>query len=72
MGHSRTPTQNTAGEGFRADPIDGVRLRGGTPPGCRGMRVRRQARPIAGPPRPAVWALLEVAPVAPGAAGFIP
>jgi hypothetical protein len=23
MGHSRTPTQNTAGEGFPADPIDG-------------------------------------------------
>jgi hypothetical protein len=28
MGHSRTPTQNTAGDGFPADPIDGyVRLR---------------------------------------------
>jgi hypothetical protein len=24
MGHSRTPTQNTAGDGFRADPIDGT------------------------------------------------
>jgi hypothetical protein len=23
MGHSRTPTQNTAGDGFPADPIDG-------------------------------------------------
>ena len=23
MGHSRTPTQNTAGGGFPADPIDG-------------------------------------------------
>jgi hypothetical protein len=23
MGHSRTPTQNTAGDGFQADPIDG-------------------------------------------------
>jgi len=23
MGHSRTPTQNTAGEGFPADPIGG-------------------------------------------------
>ncbi len=25
MGHSRTPTQNTAGDGFPADPIDGSR-----------------------------------------------
>jgi hypothetical protein len=25
MGHSRTPTQNTAGEGFPADPIGGSR-----------------------------------------------
>jgi hypothetical protein len=25
MGHSRTPTQNTTGEGFPADPIDGSR-----------------------------------------------
>ena len=24
MGHSRTPTQNTAGDGFPADPIDGT------------------------------------------------
>jgi hypothetical protein len=23
MGHSRTPTQNTGGDGFPADPIDG-------------------------------------------------
>jgi hypothetical protein len=23
MSHSRTPTQNTAGDGFPADPIDG-------------------------------------------------
>jgi hypothetical protein len=23
MGHSRTPTQTTAGDGFPADPIDG-------------------------------------------------
>jgi hypothetical protein len=23
MGHSRMPTQNTAGDGFPADPIDG-------------------------------------------------
>ena len=23
MGHSRTPAQNTAGDGFPADPIDG-------------------------------------------------
>jgi hypothetical protein len=23
MGHSRTPTQNTAGDGFPADPIGG-------------------------------------------------
>jgi len=23
MGHSRTPTQNTAGDGFPAGPIDG-------------------------------------------------
>ena len=23
MGHSRTPTQNTAGDGFPAHPIDG-------------------------------------------------
>jgi hypothetical protein len=23
MGHSRTPTQNTAGDGFLADPVDG-------------------------------------------------
>jgi len=23
MGHSRTPTHNTAGDGFPADPIDG-------------------------------------------------
>jgi hypothetical protein len=26
MGHSRTPTQNTAGDGFPADPIDGYRV----------------------------------------------
>ena len=25
MGHSRTPTQNTAGDGFPADPIGGSR-----------------------------------------------
>jgi hypothetical protein len=24
MGHSRTPTQNTAADGFPADPIDGT------------------------------------------------
>jgi hypothetical protein len=24
MDHSRTPTQNTAGDGFPADPIDGL------------------------------------------------
>ena len=24
MGHSQTPTQNTAGDGFPADPIDGI------------------------------------------------
>ena len=24
MGHSRTPTQNTAGDGSPADPIDGT------------------------------------------------
>ena len=24
MGHSRTPTQNTAGDGFPADPIGGT------------------------------------------------
>jgi hypothetical protein len=30
MRHSRTPTQNTAGDGFPADPIDGyVRLHQG-------------------------------------------
>jgi hypothetical protein len=30
MGHSRTPTQNTAGDGFAASPIDGcVRLHQG-------------------------------------------
>ena len=35
MGHSRTPTQNTAGEGFPADPIGGWSARGArflTPP----------------------------------------
>ena len=26
MGHSRTPTQNTAGDGFPADPIGYVRV----------------------------------------------
>jgi hypothetical protein len=28
MGHSRTPTQNTAGDGFPADPIGGSRALG--------------------------------------------
>ena len=28
MGHSRTPTQNTAGDGFPADPIDGSAIAG--------------------------------------------
>ena len=28
MGHSRTPEQNTAGDGFPADPIDGSRYPG--------------------------------------------
>jgi hypothetical protein len=31
MGHSRTPTQNTAGDGSRADPIDGYGRRPGRP-----------------------------------------
>ena len=52
MGHSRTPTQNTAGDGFPADPIDGyvrasIKDRGHTnsssrwpPPGTLRMRRR--------------------------------
>jgi hypothetical protein len=34
MGHSRTPTQNTAGEGFPADPIGGY-VRASTVGRCR-------------------------------------
>jgi hypothetical protein len=42
MGHSRTPTQNTAGDGFPADPIDGyVRaLPSGPPATLRNDRRR--------------------------------
>jgi hypothetical protein len=65
MGHSRTPTQNTAGEGFPADPIDGFADAGGhalcvtdglapaTWLGLAGQAVRRAAaladREIDGP-----------------------
>jgi len=42
MGHSRTPTQNTAGDGFPADPIDGsraARQEVPTPPAARPGRT---------------------------------
>jgi hypothetical protein len=45
MGHSRTPTQNTAGDGFAADPVDGyVRASikaSRTSPQLAGLSVRR-------------------------------
>jgi hypothetical protein len=36
MGHSRTPTQNTAGDGFPADPIDGSGIAENCPRMCSG------------------------------------
>ena len=41
MGHSRTPTQITAGDGFPADPIDG------SAHGCRRSCQSRYATGIA-------------------------
>jgi hypothetical protein len=38
MGHSRTPTQNTAGDGFPADPIDGSGISENCPWECRTRR----------------------------------
>src|SRR3984957_3704387 len=58
MGYSRTPTQNTAGDGFPADPIDGtaryrLALRRPSVRICRGADVR----PLGGWYRPAGKAL---------------
>jgi hypothetical protein len=58
MGHSRTPTQNTAGDGFPADPIDGYtrwsfqnsatlryRYRPKFTPAARSLKVGRRRLP---------------------------
>jgi hypothetical protein len=48
MGPSRTPTQNTAGDGFPADPIDGT---GADPPLGGELRAEQIVRPDGRRPR---------------------
>lgn len=56
MGHSRTPTQNTAGDGFPADPIDGSERAlsvAGCPRTCGYFDMRRRPEvPNRGEPQP--------------------